>query len=67
MIGLLQNGETVDSDCSPQCFPDITKAQVYDGIIIPIRRKSRAVERAALVQLLDRAVENGISGNINFA
>ena len=30
VIGLIQNGETVDSICSPQCFPDITKAQVYE-------------------------------------
>ena len=30
VIGLLQNGETVDSVCSEHCFPDITKAQVYE-------------------------------------
>lgn len=30
VIGLLQNGETVDSICSSRCFPDITKAQVYE-------------------------------------
>jgi len=30
VIGLLQNGETVDSVCSPHCFPDITRAQVYE-------------------------------------
>ena len=30
VIGLLQNGETVDSVCSAHCFPDITKAQVYE-------------------------------------
>jgi uncharacterized protein (DUF433 family) len=30
VIGLLQNGETVDSVCSRNCFPDITKAQVYE-------------------------------------
>ena len=28
VIGLLQNGETVDS--SVRCFPDITRAQVYE-------------------------------------
>ena len=28
VIGLLQNGETVDS--IPECFPDVTKAQVYE-------------------------------------
>ncbi len=30
VIALLQNGETVDSVCSAHCFPDITKAQVYE-------------------------------------
>jgi uncharacterized protein (DUF433 family) len=28
VIGLLQNGETVDS--IPQCFPGLTRAQVYE-------------------------------------
>ena len=30
VIGLLQNGETVDSICSPHCLPDLTKAKVYE-------------------------------------
>ncbi len=30
VIGLLQNGETIDSLCSARCFPTITKAQVYE-------------------------------------
>jgi uncharacterized protein (DUF433 family) len=30
VIGLLQNGETVDSVCSSNCLPIITKAQVYE-------------------------------------
>jgi uncharacterized protein (DUF433 family) len=29
VIGLLQNGETVDT-ITVNCFPDITKAQVYE-------------------------------------
>lgn len=37
------------------------------GIVILIRRKTRAAERAALVQLLDRARETGLVHNINFA
>src|SRR6266576_2133856 len=28
VVGLLQNGETIDS--MPNCFPDITRAQVYE-------------------------------------
>ena len=30
VIGLLQNGETIDSVSSARCFPTITKAQVYE-------------------------------------
>ncbi len=30
VVGLLQNGETIDSVCSLNCFPSITKAQVYE-------------------------------------
>jgi uncharacterized protein (DUF433 family) len=30
VIGLLQNGETVDSVCSKHCFPTLTRAQVYE-------------------------------------
>lgn len=28
VIGLLQNGETIDT-VIPRCFPDVTRAQVY--------------------------------------
>ena len=37
------------------------------GIIVLIRRKTRAAERAALIRLLDKAGETGIRKNINFA
>ena len=30
VIGLLQNGETIDNDQTVQCFPHITRAQVYE-------------------------------------
>jgi len=39
----------------------------HHGIIILIRRKSRARERAALVRLVDTAGESGLHDNINFA
>jgi predicted nuclease of predicted toxin-antitoxin system len=47
----------------------LTEAQkiTHPGIIILIRRKRRSAERAALINLLDRAGEAGIVGNINFA
>ena len=35
------------------------------GIIVLIRRKTRAVERAALIRLLDKAGEAGLRRNIN--
>lgn len=30
VVGLLQNGETVDSITTTRCFPGITRAQVYE-------------------------------------
>ena len=43
-------------------------AQIYHGgLVVLIRRRSRAHERAALVRLLDQAGESGLRGNINFA
>ncbi len=39
----------------------------HHGIIILIRRKSRAQERAALVRLVDSAGKPGLRDNINFA
>ena len=39
----------------------------HQGMIILVRRKSRAAERAALVRLLDTAGETGLCRNINFA
>jgi len=39
----------------------------HAGLVILIRRRSRAQERAALVHLLDNAGESGLRGNINFA
>ncbi|MGI8602588.1 MAG: hypothetical protein ACR2OZ_06265 [Verrucomicrobiales bacterium] len=39
----------------------------HAGLIILMRRRSRAHERAALVPLLDNAGQSGIRRNINFA
>jgi len=41
--------------------------KAYHGIIIVVRRKTRAAERTALFHLLERAGENGLKNNINFA
>jgi uncharacterized protein (DUF433 family) len=32
IIGMLQNGESVDSICSNRIFPDLTRAQVYESL-----------------------------------
>lgn len=39
----------------------------HHGMVILIRRRTRAQERAALVRLLDQAGEAGLRDNINFA
>lgn len=53
--------------CNRDDFLELAKGQSHPGLIILVRRKSRAMERAALVKLLDKAGEAGIAGNINFA
>ena len=53
--------------CNRDDYLELAKAQPHCGIIILIRRKTRVAERAALVQLLDRAGESGIANNVNFA
>lgn len=53
--------------CNRDDFLELARTNPHAGIIVVIRRKTRAAERAALVQLLDRAGDVGILGNINFA
>jgi predicted nuclease of predicted toxin-antitoxin system len=53
--------------CNRDDFLAAATSIAHHGIIILIRRKSRALERAALVHLLDSAGESGLTGNINFA
>ena len=53
--------------CNRDDFLALAPAIGHAGIIVLIRRKSRIAERAALVQLLDKAGKEGIEGNINFA
>jgi predicted nuclease of predicted toxin-antitoxin system len=43
--------------CNRDDFVDLAKQYPYHGIIIVIRRKTRAAERAALFRLLERAGE----------
>ncbi len=53
--------------CNRDDFVDLAKQNPHHGIIIVIRRKTRAAERSALFLLLERAGEIGLKDNINFA
>lgn len=61
-----------DSDCvlltcNRDDFLQLANDKPHHGIIVVIRRRTRAAERAALFRLLDRAGEVGLRDNINFA
>ena len=53
--------------CNRDDFLQAAKTIPHAGLIILIRRSSRLRERVALFRLLDRAGDNGIRSNINFA
>jgi predicted nuclease of predicted toxin-antitoxin system len=53
--------------CNRDDFLQLAGAVSHAGIIVLIRRKTRAAERAALIRLLDKAGEVGLRRNINFA
>lgn len=53
--------------CNRDDFLELAGRSSHAGLIVLVRRRSRALERAALVGLLDRAGEDGLRGNVNFA
>ncbi len=53
--------------CNREDFVAEAQNIAHAGIILIFRRNTRSAERAALINLLDRAGEAGIAGNINFA
>jgi predicted nuclease of predicted toxin-antitoxin system len=53
--------------CNRDDFLAAAKTISHAGLIILIRRSSRVRERVALIRLLDKAGENGIRQNVNFA
>ena len=53
--------------CNRRDFLRLADTEPHAGIIILIRRRSRIAECAALLRLIERAGESGISNNINFA
>lgn len=53
--------------CNRNDFLHLATARPHHGIVIVIRRRTRADERAALFRLLERAGETGLRSNVNFA
>jgi len=53
--------------CNRDDFLQLAKHKSHHGIIVVIRRRTRAAERAALFRLLDSAGEAGLNANLNFA
>lgn len=53
--------------CNRDDFLDLATQKPHHGIVIVIRRRTRAAERAALFALLERAGMTGLHDNINFA
>ena len=53
--------------CNRNDFLHLATARPHHGIVIIIRRRTRADERAALFRLLERAGETGLLNNVNFA
>ena len=53
--------------CNRDDFLHLAVKKPHHGIVIVVRRRTRAAERAALFRLLERAGETGLQNNINFA
>jgi hypothetical protein len=53
--------------CNRGDFIPLASARAHSGLIILIRRRSRILECAKLLRLLEAASESGLAGNINFA
>jgi predicted nuclease of predicted toxin-antitoxin system len=53
--------------CNRNDFLQLAAEKPHHGIVVIIRRRSRAAERAALFRLLESAGESGLQNNINFA
>lgn len=53
--------------CNRDDFLNLAARKPHHGIVVVIRRRTRAAERAALFRLLERAGETGLRNNVNFA
>lgn len=67
MLEYASQNRCVLISCDRDDFLRLAQRKPHCGLIILIRRKRRAAERAALIQLIDRAGEEGIRSNINIA
>lgn len=53
--------------CNRDDFLRLAETEPHVGLVILVRRRTRVAECAALLQLIQRAGETGITNNINFA
>lgn len=53
--------------CNRDDFLRLAMTKPHHGIVIVIRRRTRADERAALFRLLKSAGDHGLRNNVNFA
>lgn len=53
--------------CNRDDFLELAEAHPHHGIVVIVRRKTRAAEKAALLRLLEKAGDSGLRDNINFA
>jgi predicted nuclease of predicted toxin-antitoxin system len=53
--------------CNRDDFIPLASTRAHSGLIILIRRRSRILECAKLLRLLESAGDSGLAGNINFA
>jgi predicted nuclease of predicted toxin-antitoxin system len=53
--------------CNRDDYVALVRSHPHAGVILLIRRRTRVAERAALVQLLDKAGDSGVVNNVNFA
>ena len=67
VLHLAHEHDSVLVTCNRDDFLELARRIPHVGVIVLIRRRSRAHERAALIGLLDKAGEAGIRNNINFA
>lgn len=67
VLAYARSSDSILITCNRDDFITLAREQSHEGIILLIRRRTHAHERAALLHLIQSAGESGIAGNINFA